>query len=454
MSPQRTPNTRLRALLGEAEWTQEALARAVNSLAAEIGTRLRYDRTTVAHWLAGTEPRRPAAQFAAEALSRRLARPVTPLDAGFHAPAAGPPAADPVAGFTALCRSDSDPAHRGPLHQRPYRVAEAITALSPPPRRPGRPRQPVPGREAPGSLAALEDAARFFATSMDSHGGRNARTALCAYLADDVSPMLRHPLPARAEAPLLSAAGRLTFVLGRMYEDGRLHGLAQHYYGYAHRLAHEAGDRVTWTQVVRAMSAQALRLDHRETALRLAEAAVGAASATPPAVRAFAHSQAAVARATAGDRRGSVEAMATAERFATRADCDGGDGGGDPFTSYPAAALSYQASAALEALGDVPAALAALRRSVIERAPGDVRGRALTRARFAEVLLRAGRLEEAFGTWRDFADDHPSLRSGEADRAAERMCRLLVPYRAAHPAAAALLARAPGAARGRARNPA
>lgn len=437
MSLQRTPNTRLRALLGEADWTQEALARSVNALAAEIGTRLRYDRTTVAHWLAGTEPRRPAAQFVAEALSRRMGRAVTPQDAGFRAPPVTPPTSDPMAGSAALCRSDADAAHRQSLRQRPYRVAEATTALVPPPRRPGRPPRPSGRAGAPPPAAALHDATRFFAASIDTHGGRNARTALCAYLADDVSTMLHRSLPGRAEGPLLSAAGRLTFLLGRMYEDGRLHGLAQHYYGYAHRLAHEAGDRTTWSQVVRAMSAQALRLDHRRAALRLAEAAVEAASAAPPGVRAYVYAQAAVARARAGDRRDSLGALATAERFAGRAPTDAG-----PFECYPAAALSYQTSVALEMLDDVPAALAALRRSVLERPPADVRGRALARARFGRVLLRAGRLEESLSAWHGFLDDRAALRSGEADLAASELRAVLRPHRD-HQEAARLLARLP-----------
>lgn len=116
MTNRRGPNHRLRAMLTEAGWTQEALARAVNTLGGEIGTVLRYDRTSVAHWLAGTQPRHPAPHLAAEALSRRLGRAVTPEAAGFSAGVREAPPLDPVTGFTTLCRADSDAGRRHPGH--------------------------------------------------------------------------------------------------------------------------------------------------------------------------------------------------------------------------------------------------------------------------------------------------------------------------------------------------
>ncbi|UGY90562.1 hypothetical protein [Streptomyces gobiensis] len=425
MTNLRRPNLRLRALLSEADWTQEALARAVNCLGAEIGTDLRYDRTAVAHWLAGTQPRRPVPQLIAEALSRRIGRAVTPQAAGFRAAPVDPPSRDPVTGFTTLCRSDSDPARRVPLQQRPYRVADAAVPALPPALRPSR-AHPPPGRTRPQSrqTLALHDAARFFAASIDAHGGRNARSALAAYLADDVSPLLHQPRAAPEQRELLIAASRLSFLLARMYEDGLLHGLAQHYYTYAHRLAHESGDRAAWAVVVRAMSAQAQRLGHLTAARNLAEAAAVAVATAPPAPRSYVYAQLAVARARTGDRRGSLEAMTAAERYAGRtADAAG------PFDTYPAAALSYQTSAALEALGDLPAALAALRRSVIERPAADLRGRALTQARFGHLLLGAGRLDEACAAWRGFLDGYGLLRSGDAERALQEIRRALRPYR-------------------------
>src|SRR5919198_5845824 len=77
MAAQREPNQRLRALLAEAGWTGQGLARAVNAVGAESGQRLRYTRASVAHWLAGVRPRPPVPELIAEAFSRRLGRPIT-----------------------------------------------------------------------------------------------------------------------------------------------------------------------------------------------------------------------------------------------------------------------------------------------------------------------------------------------------------------------------------------
>jgi tetratricopeptide (TPR) repeat protein/transcriptional regulator with XRE-family HTH domain len=430
MTNRRGPNHELRALLAEAGWTQEALARAVNTLGAEIGALLRYDRTAVAHWLSGTQPRHPVPQLIAEAFSRRIGRPVTPEAAGFPVYSRDSTPADPVAGFALLCRADTDTTRRAPLHQRPYRVAEAVAAEPP--------GMPWPGRplgDRAGVTAALHDAVEFFAASIDTHGGRHARSALCAYLADDVAPLLTGHLPERTRGEALVLASRLAFLLARMYEDGLLHGVAQRYYTSAHRLAGEAGDRTSWSVVVRAMSAQAHRLGHLPAALQLADAAHRGARSAPPAQQAYVQAQLAVVLGQSGDRRGALTALSRAERAAQRA-----GSAAAPFDSYPAAALHFQTSAVLESLGDLPGALAALRRAAGERSPGDVRGRALSQARFGQLLLRTGHLDEACAAWRSFLGARERLRSGDAERALRDMRQALQPYRNRKPAAE-LLAR-------------
>ncbi|QPP06653.1 hypothetical protein G4Z16_09870 [Streptomyces bathyalis] len=77
-----TPNAALRSLLEESEWTQEAFARAIGRLGHEAGVRLGYDRTSIAHWLRGSRPSPRVQGFIAEALSRRLGRPVSVTQLG------------------------------------------------------------------------------------------------------------------------------------------------------------------------------------------------------------------------------------------------------------------------------------------------------------------------------------------------------------------------------------
>ncbi|NSC23818.1 hypothetical protein FM076_22745 [Streptomyces albus subsp. chlorinus] len=85
----RTPNRALRALLEETEWTQAAFARALARLGAEVGIHLRYDRTSVAHWLRGSRPDPRVQHLMAEALSRRLGRRITVADLGTRCGAGG-----------------------------------------------------------------------------------------------------------------------------------------------------------------------------------------------------------------------------------------------------------------------------------------------------------------------------------------------------------------------------
>lgn len=71
----RTPNHKLRGLLAENVWTFAALAKAVRAVAAECGTRLRTNKSTVEHWIAGVTPAGDTGRYLAVALSRCLGRP-------------------------------------------------------------------------------------------------------------------------------------------------------------------------------------------------------------------------------------------------------------------------------------------------------------------------------------------------------------------------------------------
>src|SRR6185436_7920895 len=73
----RQPNERLQALIQEAGCSNAGLARRVNMVGAERGLDLRYDKTSVARWLRGQQPRGRAPAIIAEALGRKLGRTVT-----------------------------------------------------------------------------------------------------------------------------------------------------------------------------------------------------------------------------------------------------------------------------------------------------------------------------------------------------------------------------------------
>ncbi|MFF4951807.1 hypothetical protein [Streptomyces chattanoogensis] len=422
MPSPRHPNKPLRALLAEARWTQGSLARAVNIVAAEVGLELDYDRTAVAHWLSGTRPHPPVPELVAEALTRRLERPVTASVAGF----AG--AADPAA----------------PAQAQPYRPGDLLKACRGVPERqlgpPG-----APDGDTGTETALLRSAVHFYSACFNAHGGGTARSALAAYLADDVLPRLRTSQPEPEHRTLLVEASRLSFLLARMYEDSGDHGLAQRHFLTALSLADDSGDRVARAVVLRGLSAQGLALGHHRASLRAAEAAAEAARGEAGPAGTFLLAQLAVAQAACGLRREALGSLARAER-AMAADGPGRSPSG-PFDTYSQAALEYQSAETLGKAGDTAGAHAAINRSLAHRPAEDHRGLALSYARRAEMLVGTGHVEEACASWRAFLGHYPHLTSGAATAAVTRSRTLLIPFRHV-PAAAALLNRLSAAASG------
>ncbi|MFE3826879.1 hypothetical protein [Streptomyces sp. NPDC059092] len=443
------PNPRLAALLGEAGWSAAELARAVNGLGAAQGLPLRYDRTSVAHWLAGSRPRPPVPALVASAFSRRSGRLVAVEETGLarHGPASGDPlpprrsAQDDVLDrLAALCRADADPARRVPLAGSAY----SLVAAAEPAWRRVRPAGPTPGR-APALVprATTADLQRMrwmilvCADLMERHGGAHARTAVTAYIADDTNSVLAAPAPPALRRDLFTGAGQLTHLLGRMSMDAGHQGLAQHYFTASLGLAREADDRRLYAITLRAMSLQALHLGFLEQAWHLADAAVDSAgSRTDPSTRAFLLSQRGLSHAHARHRREAVGDLVTAEAQHDRATSPAG-----PFTAYPRPGLDYQRGRALLALGDPVRAVQALGTAAGARAGDRHRSSALTRARLAETLLALGRLEESCVHWHVFLDHYPSLRSVTADRALRHLRTSLRGFRR-QPHAAAVLRRA------------
>ncbi|MDN3020984.1 hypothetical protein [Streptomyces sp. S.PB5] len=445
MKETRATNHALRALLDESGWTQEALARAVNAAAAEIGLRLRYDRTSVAHWLTGARPRADVVRLLAEVLSRRLGRPVSAATLGLDPAPTSPstllrrPAREALADLAGI---DADPHRRHHLVHLPYRLdlpdsdtdpdtdPDEPTALSREPARPFR-------RVGAAEVRALQLAVDAFAPLTDSLGGGHGRTALAAFLADDVTGWLQAHADDRTRHDLLTGAARLALLLARTHIDQYAHGLAQGYLRIALSLATEADDPSTTVIILRTLSTQAHGIGHLRTALRLAEAAENAARGTPSSVRSFLHAQLAVCRAADGDRRAAVVSLSCAERLGGRAD----EPSPGLFTSYASTALQYQRAQALSALHDHAGAVGALKTSLRNRSPADIRARALVSAGLARLHLRIGHLEEACAAWESFLDLYPRLNSVRADHELAQLLQGLRPYHR-QPAAERLRARA------------
>ncbi len=424
----REPNGRLRTLLTDARWSGQDFARAVNGVAAEAGLTLRYDRTSISHWLAGTRPPAHVVALAAEALSRRTGRRISSADTGLAR----------TAGVRARDRPDAEPGGADVLAllgEVPVYSSAWRPPGWPPPDGTRAPERPS-GRIGPDHVAAAEAVLPVFRSTDMMFGSGLARPALTRYLATTVAPWLRAGAAPAVRHRLLGCAARLAYTAGFLCFDGNQQGEAQAYYRAGLRLGQEAGDPGCWAPVLRAMSVQAHHLGHRKQAWELAEAAAREAGRLPSLQAAFVTGQLAVAEAACGDRRAAIAHLAEAERLLERS-----DGQRAAIGDYHHSALAHQQAEALAALGDVRGAIAALGTSLRRRPPGERRARAVTLARLAELHLNQGHVERACATWHEMLDAVPQLDSARVDDALRRLRGRLQPVRGNH-TARALLARA------------
>ncbi|CAM5737301.1 hypothetical protein SMICM304S_06657 [Streptomyces microflavus] len=337
----RTPNQALRLLLAEAGWSGAQLAREVNALGAVQGTALHYDRTAVAHWLAGSRPRRPVPALVAEALSRRLGRPVREQDTGLgpavgaaHGPGApaGEPSAverlDEVLRTTGRRRVALAGAYSLAALAIPYgpsaiphgalTVPHGPAAIHRGPPEPGR-RSPLPpGRVGMAHVAAAHELLALFSRGDAVLGAGPVYEPLRQYLSASVLPWLQRDMKPAVRRELLTVASRLTYLCAFTHFDMNRHAAAQRLYLTSVELAREAGDRVGCGLALRGLSVQAHALGHFAEAHHLAErAAETALHQVPPHQQAFFHGQLAVALAGRGDPR-HARHLAAAERCLER----------------------------------------------------------------------------------------------------------------------------------------
>ncbi|MFH8562526.1 hypothetical protein [Streptomyces sp. NPDC017988] len=434
----RDPNTSLRRLLENCGWSGAQLAHAIRTVAAEQSACFGCDRSTVARWLAGTQPRPPAGTFLLEALSRRLDRPVTAEEAGLtRAPAQMTPPSwesDPVRTLARLTSAEADPERRHLLAGAVFSLAaltlpDTLHARPPVPARPATPTARHPGQPEVDELDAMAD---VFAAAAALHGGEHTRPALAAYLHHVALPQLHAPTAIHDQ--LLSATARLTLLLGLMCADSGHDATAQYYHHTAAQLAAEADDHTSLALALRIMASHAHDLGHHHPAvLHLAHAATEHARHAPPAIRAFTHAQLAVLQAH-HHRHDALNTLTRAEQLHTCSDAPPG-----PFTTYPLAALHYQRAQTLATLGDSLAAARALNASLAARSPTERHATALTHAAYAELLHRIDRLDQALAHWSTFTTLYPTLNSARAKRRLHTMRQQLTPHRH-HPDTRAFLA--------------
>ncbi|MEV2201765.1 MULTISPECIES: hypothetical protein [Streptomyces] len=432
----RTPNEALARLMAEAGVGNDRLARKVNATGGELGLRLRYDKSTVSHWLKGSVPRAEARPAVAEALARLLGRPVTTAELGWGAGTWPDSEPDVASGVTELSLADMDPSRRSVLGAGLYSAALLVPAFHELAGRAEAVRAGRTVRIGDGDVATVRRMTDKVAEILDEIGAGHARPMAAAFLANTVGPYLKASGPERVRREMRAAAADLVYLTGwmAMYEDRQ--ALGQRYYVKALRLAGEAEDHITYCRTLRGMSLQASHLGYGPKALELADGAAAAAPSAGPRLVAFLRGQQAHASAMVGDRRGALDRLGETEAALARAD-DRRDAVG----GYDEAAYFFHEAHVRWCLGDGEGSVRSLHRSNAARAPEEREGRLHCLGVIAERRFRMRHVEAACGTWHTFLDEYPALSSARGDAHLTALLRALPPYRAL-PAARALEERA------------
>jgi hypothetical protein len=327
------PNQRLAALIREAGSSNAGLARRVNMVGAERGVDLRYDKTSVARWLRGQQPRGIAPSLIAEALGRKLGRPVTVDEIGMADGRNGsssvglrfaPTAAATIEVVTELWRSDVN--HRDFLLGPSFAIAALVA-----PSRDWLITQPDDdvardvaqasegGRGAGQHVGASDVEAVREATKMlrdldHRFGAGHVRSMVVHYLDGVVADLLAGWYSNRVGRELFAAAAELTELAGYMAVDAGRHGLAQRYYIQALRLAQAADDRAYGGYVLAAgMSHLAGHLGSPHEIAQLARAAQeGARGKVTATTSAMFYAAEARGHAVVGDEVSCATAMSRA----------------------------------------------------------------------------------------------------------------------------------------------
>ncbi|WP_030998882.1 hypothetical protein [Streptomyces sp. NRRL F-5630] len=405
---QRIPNTRLAALIAEARWTRTQVARQVNRLGPQVGLDLTYDRTAVAHWVAGTPPRPEVRPLILEALSARLGRPVTHEEAGLRPVGKGRGPADPVEALIDLSRADMDPSRRAVLATTLFSAAIAVPAFQ----HTAHASTAVAAttRIGPAQVSAVRAMTSRIADILDEFGAGHARPMAAAFLVNTVVPWLRAAGPEAVRRDMLAAASDLTYLTGWMAMYENAHGLGQTYYVRALGLAEAADDRLTYSRTLRGMSLQASSLRHGRLALELADSAAEAAPSAGPRLLAFLRGQQAHAAALTGDRHRAHAHLHAAETALARA-----DNRRDAIGGYDRTAYLFHVAHVLAEESDWTGSITALEQSIAVQPPQERQSRAHAYALLAQRQYRIGHLDAACASWSRFLDMYAHVTSARGD---------------------------------------
>ncbi|MFE3599512.1 transcriptional regulator [Streptomyces sp. NPDC059096] len=434
----RQPNERLQALIQEAGCSNAGLARRVNMVGAERGLDLRYDKTSVARWLRGQQPRGRAPGIIAEALGRKLGRSVTIDEIGMAngknlASGVGlqfsPTVMGAIEQVCELWRSDvgrrdflSGSAVASSALVEPSRdwlITGADSAVA----------RNTGARVGDSDVEAVRAMTRALIALDHRFGSGHVRPVVVHYLNSVVAGLLAGSYREAVGRRLFSAVSRLTELAGYMAVDTGQPGLAQRYYIQALRLAQAAGDRGYGGYVLAAsMSHLAAQLGNPREIAQLARAAQeGTRGQVPPRAQAMFHAAEARGHALMGDTRTCEAAAGRAVTALEHVD-DGAGADPDWIEHFDHAYLSDELAHCYRDLGR-PEAAARHASAALEGHPESrARRRAIGLVLLATAQVQQREVEQACQTGTRAVELLGTLRSSRGAEYLEDLQQRLEPY--------------------------
>ncbi|MEU0134799.1 sporulation protein [Streptomyces sp. NPDC006296] len=381
---QRGPNEKLGTVLALAGISNAGLARRVNDLGAQRGLTLRYDKTSVARWVAkGMVPQGAAPHLIAAAIGAKLGRPVPLHEIGLAdadpAPEVGlafpRDVGEAVRSATDLYRLDlagrrggggiwqslagsfSVSAYATPASRWLITPADPSVARDPAAARAavltpeGAPGAQIPVQPGPDSAVAADgtllrvghsDVSKLREAAQDArrwdskYGGGDWRSSMVPEcLRVDAAPLLLGSYSDEVGRALFGASAELTRLAGWMAFDTGQQEAAQRYYIQALRLSRAAADVPLGGYVLASMSLQATYRGFADEGVDLAQAAVERNRSLATArTMSFFRLVEARAHAKAGDAPAAGAALRAAESWLERSRAGDADPAWLGFYSY------------------------------------------------------------------------------------------------------------------------
>lgn len=427
-------NERLRDLLKEAGLTHDATARAINRIAAEHGEITRANKSSVSHWLKGVRPHERTISYLAEALSRRLGRPVHPLEIGYGGQSKNDLSRlpdDPVAALATLGRADVD--RRQMLTSAVYSLGALLLPLSYRQELADRTEQAAEGSAIGwAEVEAVRDITAAFNRADEKLGGGFGRTAVVEYLSTDVATYCQAVSAETVRKAVFSEAAQLAYLAGWKAHDLGREGLAQRYYLFSYQLATESGDHGQAAYAMRILAHQAYDMGHSTNCLDLASAAVDTTKGqVDKHTESIFKLTLAKAHAMQDNRRATMETIARAEILMSQAKEDDERPGWAAMHGVSASQFHNHIAKTLVDVGDYAGAeehFSTTLRHHLDPA-SQPRIYALTSTWLAEAQCQRGHIEQACRTWTDALSRIDGIQSSRTADAVKTMRQRLAPFR-------------------------